>query len=98
MVQLQAAGGGMQQIFFLVAIMAVFVFFIIVPQFKRQKQLKKFRNGLKKGDSVVTTGGILGKVTNVTDDSVTIVTDEKTKIRVAKQAVVQDITNVPQAR
>lgn len=84
--------------FFLLAIMAVFVVFIIVPQFRRQKQLKKFRNELKKGDSVVTNGGILGKVVGIADDSVTIVTDEKTKIRVAKQAIVQDITSVPQAR
>lgn len=96
MILLQA--GGVSQILFLVAIMAVFVLFIIVPQFKRQRELKKFRNGLKKGDSVVTTGGILGKVTGIADDSITIVTDEKTKIRVAKQAVVQDITSVPQAR
>ncbi len=97
MIVLQAAGG-MGNMFFLLAIMAVFVVFIIVPQFRRQKQLKKFRNELKKGDSVVTNGGILGKVVGIADDSVTIVTDEKTKIRVAKQAIVQDITSVPQAR
>lgn len=96
MITLQA--GGMTNAFFILAMVAVFVFFIIVPQFKRQKELKKFRNELKKGDHVVTTGGIMGRVTDINDDAVTIVSDEKTKIRVAKQALVKDISNVPQAR
>lgn len=97
MITLQAAGG-MGNMFILLAMIAVFVFFIIIPQFKRQKELKKFRNELKKGDQVVTTGGILGRVSDITDETVTIVTDEKTKIKVAKQALVKDITNVPQAK
>lgn len=96
MILLQA--GGMGNMFFLLAMIVVFVFFIIIPQFKRQKELKKFRNELKKGDHVVTTGGIMGRVTDITDDAVTIVSDEKTKIKVAKQALVRDASNVAQAR
>lgn len=96
MIVLQA--GGMGNMFILLAMVVVFIFFIIIPQFKRQKELKKFRSGLKKGDHVVTTGGIMGRVTDISDDSVTIVSDEKTKIKVAKQALVKDVSNVPQAR
>lgn len=96
--QAQTQGGGMGNMIILIGMIAVFVFFIIIPQFKRQKQLKKFREGLKKGDKVVTTGGILGRVTSIGETSVTIVTDEKTHIEVAKQAVVSDVSSVAQAR
>lgn len=96
MIALQA--GGMGNMFFLIAMLAVFIFFIILPQFKRQKELKKFRNNLKKGDHVVTTGGILGRVTDINDDVVTIVTDEKTKIRVTKLSLVADVNSVAQVR
>ncbi|PVX50773.1 preprotein translocase subunit YajC [Balneicella halophila] len=97
MIALQA-GGGMGNMFFLIAMLAVFIFFIILPQFKRQKELKKFRSQLKKGDHVVTTGGILGRVTDIQDDAVTIVTDEKTKLRVAKLSLVKDVNSVAQVR
>ncbi len=97
MIALQAAGG-MGNMFILVAMVLVFVFFIIIPQFRRQKELKKFRKELKKGDKVITTGGIMGRVSDISEDAVVIVSDEKTKIKVAKQALVKDITGVAQAR
>ncbi|MGE4586427.1 MAG: preprotein translocase subunit YajC, partial [Mangrovibacterium sp.] len=46
----------------LILIMVIFYFFMIRPQVKRQNELKKFRESLSKGDKVVTTGGIYGKV------------------------------------
>lgn len=95
MIVLQQSGANM---LILVGMMVVFIFFIIVPQFKRQRELKKFRSSLKKGDKVVTTGGILGKVVDITDGYVTIISDEKTKLRVAKQAIVKDVTGVVQAK
>lgn len=95
MIVLQQSGANM---LILVGMMLVFIFFIIVPQFKRQRELKKFRSSLKKGDKVVTTGGILGKVVDITDGYVTIISDEKTKLRVAKQAIVKDVTGVVQAK
>lgn len=95
MIVLQQSGANM---LILVGMMLVFIFFIIVPQFKRQRELKKFRSSLKKGDKVVTTGGILGKVIDITDGYVTIISDEKTKLRVAKQAIVKDVTGVVQAK
>lgn len=96
MIALQA--GGTVNMLFLLAMVVVFIFFIIIPQFRRQKELKKFRSELKKGDHVVTTGGIMGRVSDISDNAVTIVSDEKTKIKVAKQALVKDVNSVSQAR
>ena len=53
---------GGQQIIMLVLILVVFYFFMIRPQMKKQKELKKFREGLTVGDKVVTIGGIHGKI------------------------------------
>ena len=51
----------------LILIIVVFWFFMIRPQMKRQKELKNFRDSLKKGDKIVTTGGIYGKVLEIGD-------------------------------
>lgn len=53
-------------------IIVVFYFFMIRPQQKRQKELNKFREELKKGDHVVTTGGIYGKVSKIADNKITL--------------------------
>lgn len=66
----------------------VFYFFMIRPQMKKQKELKKFREGLAKGDQVVTVGGIHGRVLEVTDTTV-LIESEKTKLRVDKSGVSQ---------
>lgn len=66
--------------------LGVFYFFMIRPQMKKQKELKKFREGLAAGDKVVTIGGIHGKILEVTDTTVLIST-EGTKLRVDKTAV-----------
>ena len=56
---------GMLNIAFLVAIFVIFYFFMIRPQNKKRKELQNMRESLKKGDSVVTIGGIHGKVVEV---------------------------------
>lgn len=66
----------------------VFYFFMIRPQMKKQKELKKFREGLAKGDQVVTVGGIHGRVLEVTDTTV-LIESEKTKLRIDKSGVSQ---------
>lgn len=66
--------------------LGVFYFFMIRPQMKKQKELKKFREGLAQGDKVVTIGGIHGKILEVTDTTVLIST-EGTKMRVDKSAI-----------
>ena len=75
------------------AIIVVFYFFMIRPQQKKQKDLKKCREALQKGDSVVTIGGIHGKVTEVKDTTVTIKIGSGTEIKIEKSAVSQDATS-----
>lgn len=61
------ASGGMGGILMLVAIFVVFYFFMIRPQQKRQKEIRKFRESLGRGAKVVTAGGILGTIEDVTE-------------------------------
>ena len=82
----------------LILIMVVFYFFMIRPQVKKQKDLKKFRESLAKGDKVVTTGGIYGKVVEIKDNYLLLQVDENVKLRVDKSAVVKDISDVAQQK
>ena len=75
-----------QQIIMLLLILVVFYFFMIRPQMKKQKELKKFREGLKVGDKVVTIGGIHGKILEVAESTILIGT-ESGKLRMDKSAV-----------
>ena len=85
---LQAGGGfGIQQMLPLVLIIVVFYFFMIRPQVKKQKDQKKFVEELKKGDKVVTTAGIHGKVFEVSDAIITVEVDNGVKIRFEKSAI-----------
>ncbi len=89
--QPQAGGGGM----FWIMIIAMFVImwlFMIRPQRKQQKELEKFRNSLKRGDKVVTAGGIYGTVDEIKDRSVLIKVDGEVKLRVDKNSLVRDFT------
>ena len=78
----------------LILIIVVFYFFMIRPQMKRQKELRKFRESLGKGDKVVTTGGIYGKVAEIKDNYVLLQVDDNVKLRVDKSAVVKDMSDV----
>lgn len=78
----------MQQIVMLVLVLAVFYFFMIRPQQKKQKDLKKFRENLAVGDKVLTIGGVHGKILEVTDTTV-LINSEGSKIRFEKSAVSQ---------
>lgn len=82
MLLLQGAGGldGYMNIIFLVGIFVVFYFFMIRPQQKKQKDLKRFREALKKGDQVITAGGVHGKVIEVNGTVVTLDVDRGTKL------------------
>ena len=76
----------------LALIFVVMWFFMIRPQRKQQKELQNFRDSLKKGDKVVTIGGIYGTVCEIKEGSVLIEVDNNVKIRVSKQALVKDFT------
>lgn len=77
-------------------IFVVMWFFMIRPQRKQQKELQNFRDSLKKGDKVVTIGGIYGIVDEIKDNSVLIIVDRDVKIRVSKNALVKDFTEPAQ--
>ena len=77
----------------LALIFVVMWFFMIRPQKKQQKELQNFRDSLKKGDKVVTIGGIYGTVAEIKEESVLIEVDNNVKIRVSKQALVKDFTD-----
>ena len=87
-----AQGGGLSMWIMLILIFGVMWLFMIRPQRKQQKELQAFRDGLKKGDKVVTVGGIYGTVAEVKEGTVLIEVDNNVKIRVSKQALVKDYT------
>jgi preprotein translocase subunit YajC len=67
---------------------------MIRPQMKKQKEVTAFRNSLAKGDKVVTTGGIYGKIIELKDNYVLLQIDDNVKIRVDKAALVKDMSDV----
>ena len=90
--QQQGMGG------FLLMMAAVFVvmyFFMIRPQQKRQKELRKFRESLQKGDKVVTSGGIYGKIIEIKDTYILVEVDQDVKMRFDKSCILKDMTDVP---
>ena len=89
-------GGGMSMWIMLALIFVVMWFFMIRPQKKQQKELQNFRDGLKKGDKVVTIGGIYGTVCEVKEGTILLEVDNNVKIRVSKNALVKDFTEQPQ--
>ena len=87
---LQAAGGGFGNfgsLIPMVLIIVVFYFFMIRPQMKKQKDQKKYVDELKKGDKVVTTSGIHGKVADFNDTTFLIEVDNGVKIRFDKASI-----------
>ena len=89
-------GGGFSMWIMLALIFVVMWFFMIRPQRKQQKELQNFRDSLKKGDKVVTVGGIYGTVDEIKEGTVLIVVDKDVKIRVSKNALVKDFTESAQ--
>ena len=91
----QAASGGSEamiyQVVMWVGIIGVFYFFMIRPQQKKQKEQKALLNDLKKGDMVVTIGGIHARIYTVEDATVTLELDKGVKLTVDKSAVARTI-------
>lgn len=79
-------GGGLQFFILLGGMFLIMYFFMIRPQMKRQKEAKKFREALEKGDKVVTIGGVHGKVVEISETSV-VISCEQGKLRVEKSAL-----------
>lgn len=91
------AGGGMTMLLMLALIFVVMWLFMIRPQQKRQKELNNFRNSLKKGDKVVTVGGIYGTVLEVNENKVMLEVDKDVRIKVDKASLVKDFSDTQQA-
>ncbi|WP_043529585.1 preprotein translocase subunit YajC [Litchfieldella xinjiangensis] len=81
------AGGGIAQIVMLVGFVLIFYFLLWRPQAKRAKQHKQLVSGLSKGDEIVIGGGMLGRVTKVGDEFLTMEIAEGTEVNVQKNAV-----------
>lgn len=82
--------GDFSGLLFLLLIILVFYFFFIRPQMKKQKQLRQFREQLKKGDKVVTIGGIHGKIVEEQEQSFTLEVEDGTRFRVQKSAIAME--------
>ncbi|HZJ74323.1 MAG TPA: preprotein translocase subunit YajC [Perlabentimonas sp.] len=98
-VTLQAATGGANPYmsFIMIAlIIVVFYLFMIRPQMKRQKELRKFQESLQKGDKVIIAGGIFGKVFDVKDDHIVVEVSDNVKIKVVKSTVLRDSSDLLQ--
>ena len=90
--QAPAAGGGLLGMLFPLLIIAVFYFFLIRPQVKRQKEVQKFQDNLKEGMEIVTNAGIIGRITKIDGPVVRIMVDEKTFMRVVKSSIQGEYT------
>jgi preprotein translocase subunit YajC len=88
---LQADSSGNPLIFF-VLVFGVFWFFMIRPQVKKQKQERKFREEMKKGDKVVTTGGLHGKVVDISEKIVKIDVSNGMVLKFEKTCVSADLS------
>jgi len=78
----------------LLLIVVVFYFFMIRPQMKRQKEVRKFRESLAKGDKVVTTGGIYGKIVEVKETTIILEIAKDVDIVVDKNGIIKDMSDV----
>ena len=90
-------GGGASMWILLLLMFVVMYFFMIRPQRKQQKELEAFQNALKKGDKVIIgNSGIFGEIVEVDDRTALVRVDGDTKLRVAKQVLTKDTSDIQQ--
>ncbi|MGM9836939.1 MAG: preprotein translocase subunit YajC [Paludibacteraceae bacterium] len=92
-----AGAGGWSFWVMMLLIFVVFYFFMIRPQTKKQKELQKQRDNMKKGDKVVTAGGIFGEIKEVQDNAFIITVAKEVTIKVSKDSVFADATDATNA-
>ena len=83
---------------FFAVLIIVFYFFMIRPQMKKQKELRQYRESLKKGDKVVTTGGIYGRIVEIKDNTALIEIDQDVKIKVDRGSIVRGSEDLADAQ
>ena len=83
-------GGGLEMIILLVVFGLIFYFFVIRPQSKRQKEQRDLLSNLAKGDEIMTNGGLIGKITKVSNDNenIIIALNDSTEVLISRNFVV----------
>jgi preprotein translocase subunit YajC len=82
-----SAGGGIMDFLPLIALVAVFYFLVLRPQSKRAKEQKVMMEALQKGDEVVTSGGVVGRVAKVFEEYASVELTENLEVKVQKSAI-----------
>ena len=85
-----AQGGDYSLLIMMVAIFAIMYFFMIRPQNKKQKEIQNFRKNLAVGQSVITAGGIYGKIKEIEDNAVIVEVAPSVKLKVDKNSIYAD--------
>ena len=78
----------------LILVFVVFYFFMIRPQVRKQKELTNYRGSLGKGDKIITTGGIYGRITDVKETTVTVDVGDNVLLKIDKSAVLKDSSDL----
>lgn len=91
-------GGGMGFWIMIILMIGVMYLFMWRPESKRRKAMAKFREGLKKGDKIITAGGIYGVVKEVKENSILVEVDSNVTLRVDKNMVVGDPSQAQQTK
>ncbi len=97
---LQAAAGdgsGMTSLIMIVLLIVIFYFFMIRPQSQKQKKINQFRQGLQKGDKVMTAGGIYGRIREVKEKVVVLEITKGVDITIDINSIYQSAQDVAEA-
>ena len=97
LLQADAAGGGWSGMLMIIAMSAIFYFFMIRPQQKKQKEIRKAREAMKSGDKIVTAGGIYGRIKEVKDTCFIIEIASGVSIKIDKGSVYPTAEDAAQA-
>ncbi len=90
LLETQGGGSGWTTLIMFGGIFVVMYFFMIRPQQKKQKELKKFRENIKEGDQIITIGGAYGTVAKVDGSTIVVTVESGAKIKFEKSAVSMD--------
>ena len=83
-----AASSSMPMLLMVVIMFAVFYFFVLRPESKKKKKTEEMRNSLALGDEIITIGGMIGKIVQITEDTITFETGEdRVRIQIKKWAI-----------
>ena len=91
-------GGGFQPLILMGAMFAIFYFLLIRPQQKKNKEHRQMLSNLRKGDRIVTSGGIHGRITGMDENTLTVEIAEKVRVKVSRGNVAGLLTPASQAQ